>query len=242
MVEKNLDFRSDTVTWPTPEMRRAAAEAPVGDDVMEEDPTGNKLEALGAKMMGKEAGLFVTSGTQGNAVAVLTQTRRGDEIILEARSHIYTSEVGGLAVMGQLMSRTIQGELGYMKPNDIKVAVRSEDIHRPPTTLLCIENTHNAAGGIPLTPEQLKLIWNVAKEHDLAVHLDGARIFNAAIALGIDVKEIAKYTIRSNWSDSCRNKRDDQKSEEVPQDARRGHAPSRYYCRSRNNCPYQDGR
>jgi threonine aldolase len=193
MVEKNLDFRSDTVTWPMPEMRRAAAEARVGDDVMEEDPTVNELEALGAEMLGKEAGLFVTSGTQGNAVAILSHTQRGDEIILEAWSHIYMNEVGGLAVMGQLMARTIHGELGYMKPEEIGAAVRRDNIHLPPTTLLCIENTHNAAGGIALSVEQMKSNWDVAKEHGLAVHLDGARVFNAAIALGVDAEELCQY-------------------------------------------------
>ncbi len=193
MVEKNLDFRSDTVTWPTPEMRKAAAEARVGDDVMEEDPTVNELEALAAEILGKEAGLFVTSGTQGNAVSVLAHTNRGDEIILEARSHLYLNEVGGLAVMGSLMARTIPGELGWMRPEDIRAAIRSDNIHCPRTSLVCIENTHNTAGGIPLTPEQMKADWGIAKEHDLGVHLDGARVFNAAVALGIDVKEITRY-------------------------------------------------
>ena len=193
MIEKNLDFRSDTVTLPTPEMRKAAAEAPLGDDVVGEDPTVNKLEALAAEMLGKEAGLFVTSGTQGNAVSVLAHTNRGDEIILEARSHIYVNEVGGLAVLGSLMARTITGELGWMKPEDIRAAIRADNIHLPRTSLLCIENTHNAAGGIPLTVEQMKSSWDVAKEQGLGVHLDGARIFNAAIALGVDAKELSKY-------------------------------------------------
>jgi len=193
MVEKNLDFRSDTVTLPTPEMRDAAANAPLGDDVMREDPTVNELERLAAEMLGKEAGLFVTSGTQGNASSVLAHTRRGDEIILEARSHIYMNEVGGLAVIGGLMPRTIPGELGWLRPEDIEAALRPPNIHYPGTTLLCVENTHNAAGGIALTPEQMKADWEVAKRHDMAVHIDGARIFNAAVALGVDVKELAKY-------------------------------------------------
>lgn len=193
MVEKNLDFRSDTVTIPTPEMRKAAAEAPLGDDVYGEDPTVNKLEVLASEMLGKNAGLFVTSGTQGNAVSILAHTQRGEEIILEARSHIYVNEVGGLAVMGSLMARTIPGELGWMKPDDIRAAVRSDNIHLPRTSLLCVENTHNAAGGIPLTVEQMRSNWDVAKEHGLGVHLDGARIFNAAIALGVDVTELSKY-------------------------------------------------
>jgi len=176
MVEKNLDFRSDTVTLPTPEMRKAIAEAPIGDDVYGEDPSVNKLEALAAEMLEKEAGLFVTSGTQGNAVSILAHTNRGDEIILEARSHIYLNEVGGLAVMGSLMARTIPGELGWMRPEDIRAAIRAENIHYPRTSLVCIENTHNSAGG-----------------NDLGVHLDGARVFNASVALGIDVKELTRY-------------------------------------------------
>lgn len=193
MVEKNLDFRSDTVTLPTPEMLEAAANAPLGDDVYMEDPTVNKLERLAAEKLGKEAGLFVTSGTQGNASSVLGHTRRGDEIILEARSHLYMNEVGGLAVMGGLMPRTIQGELGWMRPEDVEAALRPPNIHYPRTSLICVENTHNAAGGIALTPEQLKADWEVAKSHDLLVHLDGARIFNAAVALGVDVKELTRY-------------------------------------------------
>ncbi len=193
MVDKNLDFRSDTVTLPTPEMRKAAAEAPLGDDVYGEDPTVNRLERLAADMLGKEAGLFVTSGTQGNAVSVLAHTNRGDEIILEARSHIYLNEVGGLAVMGSLMARTIPGELGWMRPENIRAAIRADNIHYPRTSLVCVENTHNSAGGIPLTQEQMKADWEVAKENDLGVHLDGARIFNASVALGINVKELTKY-------------------------------------------------
>lgn len=193
MVVKNLDFRSDTVTLPTPEMLQAAVNAPLGDDVYGEDPSVNELERLGAEMLGKEAGLFVTSGTMGNAVAVLAHTNRGDEIILEERSHIYLNEVGGLAVMGSLMARTLKGDMGWLRPEDIRAAVRNDNIHLPPTSLLCIENTHNTAGGIPITVDQMKADWDVAKEHDLGVHLDGARVFNAAIALGVDVKEITLY-------------------------------------------------
>ena len=193
MVEKTLDFRSDTVTLPTTEMLKAAVSAPLGDDVYEEDPTVNELERLAAEMLGKEAGLFVTSGTMGNAVAVLAHTNRGDEIILEERSHIYLNEVGGLAVMGSLMARTIKGDMGWLRPDDIRTAVRADNIHLPPTSLLCIENTHNTAGGIPITVDQMKADWDVAKEHGLGVHLDGARVFNAAVALGVDVKEITQY-------------------------------------------------
>ena len=193
MVEKNLDFRSDTVTWPTPEMREAAAKAKLGDDVYGEDPTVNELEHLAAEMLGKEAGLFVTSGTMGNATSVLAHTQRGDEIILEATSHIYVNEVGGLAVMGQLMARTVPGELGWMKPEVVEKAIRAENIHYPRTSLVCVENTHNSAGGIALTPQQLKADWEVAKRHSLGVHMDGARIFNAAVALKVPAKELTKY-------------------------------------------------
>ncbi len=193
MVEKNLDFRSDTVTLPTPEMREASYRAKLGDDVYGDDPTVNELEALGAEMLGKEAGLFVTSGTQGNAVSILAHTQRGDEIILEERSHIYVNEVGGLAVMGSLMARTIKGDKGWMHPDDIRAAIRADNIHYPRTSLVCVENTHNTAGGIALTPKQMKSNWDVAKENDLGLHLDGARIFNASVALGVDVKELAQY-------------------------------------------------
>lgn len=192
-MEKNLDFRSDTVTLPTPEMRKAIAEVKLGDDVYGEDPTVNELERLAADMLGKEAGLFVTSGTQGNAVSVLAQTNRGDEILLEANSHIYLNEVGGLAVIGSLMPKTIPGNLGWISPEDIRGALRPKNIHYPESTLLCIENTHNTAGGIPLTVNQQKADWDVAKEFGLGVHLDGARIFNAAVALNVNVKELSQY-------------------------------------------------
>ena len=193
MIEKNLDFRSDTVTKPTPEMREAMYKAVVGDDVYGDDPTVNELERIAAEMLGKEAGLFVTSGTQGNAVSILANTGRGDEIIVERGSHIYLSEVGGLAVLGSLMARTIVGEMGWIKPDDIRASVRGENIHHAPTSLLCIENTHNTAGGIPLTVAQMRADWDVAKEYGLGVHLDGARVFNAAIALGVGVKELTRY-------------------------------------------------
>jgi threonine aldolase len=193
IMEKNLDFRSDTVTFPSPAMRTAIAEAKLGDDVYGEDPTVNELERLAADMLGKEAGLFVTSGTQGNAVSVLAQTRRGDEILLEANSHIYLNEVGGLAVIGSLMPKPIPGDLGWVKPEAIRGAIRPTNIHYPASTLLCIENTHNMAGGIPLTIEQLKADWEVAKELGLGIHLDGARIFNAAVALKVNVKDLSQY-------------------------------------------------
>jgi threonine aldolase len=175
-------------------MREAIYKAKVGDDVYGDDPTVNELEVIASEIFDKEAALFVTSGTMGNAVAILAHTQRGDEIILEERSHIYMNEVGGLAVMGQLMARTIKGEKGYMSQEKIKASIRPDNIHHPPTSLLCIENTHNSAGGIALTVEHMKSNFDIAKEHGLSVHLDGARVFNAAVALKVDVKEIAKYT------------------------------------------------
>jgi len=175
-------------------MREAAYNARVGDDVEGEDPSVNELEATACEIFNKEAALFVTSGTMGNAVAILAHTQRGDEIILEEQSHIYEKEVGGLAVMGQLMARTIAGEKGYMKPEDIATAIQTENIHHPPTSLLCIENTHNSAGGIAITVDQMKSNWDIAKDNGLGVHTDGARVFNAAVALNVDVKEIAQYT------------------------------------------------
>lgn len=192
MIEKNLDFRSDTYTLPTPEMREAAANAQVGNDGSREDPSVNRLESLGAEMLGKEEGLYVVSGTQGNAVSLLAHTQRSDEVILEARSHIYLTEVSGLAVIGGLLPRTVSGELGWMRPEDVEATIRSPG-GSVKTALICVENTHNAAGGIPLTTEQLKADWEVAKKHGIPVHMDGARVFNASIALGVDVKELTRY-------------------------------------------------
>ena len=192
-MEKNLDFRSDTVTWPTLEMREAAAKAVVGDDGYGEDPSVNELEKLAAKILGKEAALFVTSGTQGNVVSILAHTNRGDAIILEADSHIYDYSANFIQIMGGLKVRPIHGELGWIKPEDIKHAIRAENIHYPKISLLCIENPHNEAGGIPLTMDQLRADWEVAKAHNLSIHLDGARLFNAAIALGVNVKNLSQY-------------------------------------------------
>ena len=190
---KYIDLRSDTVTKPTPAMRKAMAEAEVGDDVYGEDPTMNELEKLAAEMVGKEAALFVTSGTQGNQVAVMTHTRRGDEVILESESHIYYYEVGAMATLSAVQARTVPGRLGAMDPDDVRAAIRSENIHFPRTSLICLENTHNRAGGTVLPLDNMKEIYEIAKRAGLSVHLDGARLFNAATALGVDPKEITKY-------------------------------------------------
>lgn len=182
---KNIDLRSDTVTLPTEEMRHAMNNAKVGDDVYQEDPTVNQLEELAVKTMGKEAALFVPSGTMGNLIAVLTHCQRGDEIILEMDSHIYYYEVGGMSAVAGVIPRLIIGDKGILAPQDIKSALREENLHYPKTTLICLENTHNRAGGTILPPKVTEEICQLAHQRNIQVHLDGARIFNAAIALNI---------------------------------------------------------
>ncbi|WP_026906754.1 low-specificity L-threonine aldolase [Paucisalibacillus globulus] len=187
-----IDLRSDTVTKPTEAMRRAAYEAEVGDDVYGEDPTVTRLEEKAAELLGKEKALFVTSGTQGNQIAALTHCRPGDEVILEASSHIYIHEVGGFSTLANVQIRPIPGINGAMDPVEVKNTIRSENIHYPTTSLVCIENTHNLAGGAVLPLSNMQAIYQVAKVNNLQVHLDGARLFNAQVASGISVKEYAK--------------------------------------------------
>jgi threonine aldolase len=188
-----IDLRSDTVTHPTPEMRKAMFEAEVGDDVYGEDPTVNRLEAMAARMMGKEAALFVTSGTQSNLIAVLAQTHHGDEIILGDEAHIFWYEVGGASVIGGVIMRTVPTDsCGRLDLDDIGPAIRSKDIHYPETTLLCLENTHNRCGGTVLTVDYTNEVCNLAHGRGLKVHLDGARIFNAAIALGVPASALVR--------------------------------------------------
>ncbi|MDC3417102.1 low-specificity L-threonine aldolase [Aquibacillus salsiterrae] len=189
-----IDLRSDTVTKPTEVMRRAAYEAEVGDDVYGEDPTVNKLEEMAADLLGKEAALFVTSGTQGNQLAALTHARPGNEVILEANSHIFQYEGGAFSVFSGVQTRTIQGNRGAMNPSDVAAAIRGDDVHEPETSLICLENTHNKAGGAIVPLENMQAIYQIAKENQVAVHLDGARLFNAVIASGISAKEYASYT------------------------------------------------
>jgi len=190
---KIIDLRSDTITLPTDEMRQAMYEAEVGDDVHREDPTVNRLEEMSASIMGKEAALFATSGTMSNLLAVLSQTRPGDEILVGSEAHILWYEVGGASTLGGVVIRTVPNEEdGRIDPAAIEQAIRPKDIHYPPTTLLCLENTHNRCGGAVLTPEYTAAIAQLAHQHGLQVHLDGARIFNAAIALGIPAAELAK--------------------------------------------------
>lgn len=187
-----IDFRSDTVTMPTEEMRRAMSEAIVGDDVYGDDPTVIELEALAADLMGKEAAMFVPSGTMGNQLAVMTHTRRGDEIIVEESCHIVEHEVGAVAVIAGVNLRTVKGINSVMQPQDVEAAIREEDLHHPETTLICMENALSNGRVVPL--EDMKKIYDIAKKHNLPVHLDGARIFNAAAHLNVEAKEIAKYT------------------------------------------------
>lgn len=188
-----IDLRSDTVTKPTPEMRLAMAQAEVGDDVYGEDPTVNRLQELGAKMVGKEDALFIPSGTMGNQVAIMSWTSRGDEIIVEEQAHIINYEVGAPAVLSQVQTRPIKGFRGAMDPEEVKAAIRKPNVHFPRTGLICLENTHNRSGGCVLPLENMRAIHEIAAASGVPVHLDGARVFNAACALGVDVKEITRY-------------------------------------------------
>ena len=180
-----LDFRSDTITQPTEAMREAMRTAEVGDDVFGEDPSINALEAEAARIFGKEAGLFVASGTQGNLLALLSLTQPGQEVIAEVSSHIANSEVGGAARLGGLTLRPIVGRYGKISPEQVISTIRPENVHYAHTTLLAVENTHNSAGGTVLSPDELTTLAQTAREHGLKVHVDGARIFNAAVALNV---------------------------------------------------------
>ena len=198
MIElRIIDLRSDTVTKPSPEMWdaiRSLDDSKIGDDVEGEDPTVNELEEKAAKLIGKEAALFVTSGTQGNLVSLLSQTTPGDEILLEELSHIYKNEVGSAARIGGLMIRTYPSKKGVPSFDQLQKLIRDkEDIHEPPTTLLSVENTHNYHGGVIIRPEVIKDMKEFSDKNDLNLHLDGARIFNAAVSLKIPITEFTKY-------------------------------------------------
>ena len=187
---KWIDLRSDTVTQPTQQMREAMFNAQVGDDVYGDDPTMNELEKKAAEMLGKEAALFMASGTMGNAVAVMSHTSRGDEIILSDTAHIVAHEVGGAAVLSQAFIRTLHFENGIFDAEQIRSAIRDRsNIHYPRTGLICVEEPLATGKVVPL--DKLQAVYKMAKEEGLPVHMDGARIFNAATALGVDVKEIA---------------------------------------------------
>jgi threonine aldolase len=188
-----VDLRSDTVTLPTSEMRRAMYEAEVGDDVYGEDPTIRQLEQLGAQIAGKEAALFVASGTMGNQIATMIHAQRGDEIICESESHIYYYEVGGLAYLAGVQARPLIGVKGILTPESIRQAIRGIDIHQPKTALICLENTHNRAGGVCYSSHDMASIKELADCYNIPVHIDGARIFNAAVAQNVMVDELTQY-------------------------------------------------
>ncbi len=192
---KKIDLRSDTVTLPTPAMREAMAKAQVGDDVMGEDPTVNRLEEIAAARMKKDAALFVASGTMANLVALLTHCARGDEVIVGDKAHSFINEVGGMAALGGIHPRTLPNQLdGTLALADIANAIRGDNVHWPRTTLIALENTHNACNGSPLAPEYHKTVYDLAHARGIRVHTDGARIFNAAVALGVPASEFAQYT------------------------------------------------
>ena len=187
-----VDLRSDTLTLPTPEMRDAMAHAEVGDDVWEEDPTVKRLEALAAERLGKAAGLFVTSGTMGNLISVVSQAQAGQEVILDLDSHIFNNEVAGAAIVGSLQMRPVQTERGFLTPDQVRNALRPANIHIPTTGLVCVENTHNRHGGTCCTPEQIDAVAAVAHEASVPVHMDGARLFNAAVALKRSARDFVR--------------------------------------------------
>lgn len=186
-----IDLRSDTVTLPTPEMREVIASAEVGDDVYGEDPTVNQLEEESARLLGKESALFLPSGTMGNLTAVLTHCERGSEIILGDKAHIFLNEAGGAAALGGVQPHIIPNQKdGTLKLEDIREAIRFDDIHHPTTRMIALENTHNMCGGVALTPEYTRSVGEITREGGLKFHMDGARIFNAAASLDVDPSEL----------------------------------------------------
>ena len=188
-----IDLRSDTVTKPTPEMREAMAEAEVGDDVYRDDPTLNRLEALAAEMLGKEAALFVPSGTMGNLTALLVHCQRGDEVIVGNQSHIYLNEAGGMSALGGIQPCPVPNQPdGTLAFEEILASIRAVDVHHPITRLICLENTQNICGGVPLTPMYTRRVGELAHQNDLSLHIDGARIFNAAAAQNVSVRELVE--------------------------------------------------
>jgi len=188
-----IDLRSDTVTRPTDEMREAMATAEVGDDVHGEDPTVNELEAVAARLVGTEAALFVPSGTMGNQIAARVHTDRGDEALVEEHAHVMKYELGGFAQHAQLQTRTYDGgENGCPAPEQVRDGLVDADLHRPGTGLLCLENTHNVKGGTAVPPDEIAAAADVARNNGVPVHVDGARLFNAATALDVDAAELVE--------------------------------------------------
>ena len=193
MPERVVDLRSDTVTLPTEEMRGAMSRAELGDDVYGEDPTVKRLEELAADKTGMDRALFVPSGTMGNTAALLAHTRPGDEVIFEELAHLYNWEAGTYANICGLAARPILGEFGIFTAEQLEEAIRPDNVHFTRPTLVCLENTHNNAAGSVWTPEEFEAVSSVARQHGLKVHVDGARIFNAAVALGVEVTEFTRH-------------------------------------------------
>ncbi|MEX1103623.1 MAG: GntG family PLP-dependent aldolase, partial [Dehalococcoidia bacterium] len=188
-----IDLRSDTVSKPGDAMRKAMAGAEVGDDVFGDDPTVNRLEARAAELLGKEAAVYVPSGTMANLVSVMTHVQPGDEVLLGDQCHIFAYEVGGVARMAGALTHPLKNrEDGTLDPADVQAAIRPAALHTPRTALLCLENTHNRCGGAAIPAETIDGLASLAHEHGMAVHLDGARVFNAAAALGVPVARIAQ--------------------------------------------------
>ena len=188
-----IDLRSDTVTKPTPEMREAMAEAEVGDDVYMDDPTVNKLQEKAAEMLGKEDSLFVPSGTMGNLRALLVHCQRGDEVMVGDKSHIYLNEAGGMSALGGIHPHPVMNQAdGTLLLDDILASIQTEDVHHTITRLICLENTQNVCGGVVLPVEYIQSVGKIARENNLYLHIDGARIFNAAAALGVSVKDLVE--------------------------------------------------
>ncbi|MGB7338963.1 MAG: low-specificity L-threonine aldolase [Phototrophicaceae bacterium] len=186
-----IDLRSDTVTHPTPAMREAMAQAVVGDDVYGDDPTVNQLEHDAAEMFGQEAGLFVTSGTQGNLIAFLVHCQRGEEAIVGDKAHTFVYEQGGMSALGGIMPHTVPvQDDGTLRLDDIENAIRGDNYHFPRTRLVSIENTQGTVGGVPVSAEYTQQVADLAHRHNLKFHIDGARIFNAATAMGVSPQEI----------------------------------------------------
>jgi threonine aldolase len=193
MLNPSIDLRSDTVSLPTPAMREAMYRAEVGDDVYGEDPTVNRLEEMAAERMGKEAGLFVPSGTMGNLAAVLTHCQRGDEALMGHLGHTFLFEVGGISALGGVFAHTLPNQPdGSLRLEDIRNSIRGDDDHEPVTRLVILENTHNRCGGVVLTAEYTHAVGELVHARGLKLHLDGARIFNAAAALKIPAKQLAE--------------------------------------------------
>ena len=190
-MSKIIDLRSDTVTLPSDQMREAMANAVLGDDVFNEDPTVNALEKKAAEIMGKGAALLVPSGTMGNLASILAHCDRGTEIILGHKSHTFIYEAGGISSFGGIHSRQlINNDVGLMDVNEIKSAIREDNVHYPITSAISLENTHNMCFGSPIHIDYISSVSDIAKENNLKLHVDGARIFNAAVSLNIDVKDL----------------------------------------------------